>query len=175
MNADGISALIGKPAPDFTLPRTLHTSFALRDVQGRPAIIVFYPGDWDPVSSEQLSLYKEHLPELQRFEATLIAISVDSVWSHEAFGRSLGLSYPLLSDFQPKGQVSRAYQVYSGADGRSGRALFVLDRAGVIRWSRCVPASLNPGVSGALSALEALHFKREAPPKEVILTIDRSE
>ena len=163
MNETIASPLAGKLAPDFTLPRTLHASFALRDVRGRPAVLVFYPGDWDPISSEQLCLYEEHRPELRRFEAALIAISVDSIWSHAVFGRELGLSFPLLSDFEPKGQVSRAYDVYREAEGRSGRALFVLDPEGIVRWSRCYPTSLNPGAHGILSALESLHLSR-APP-----------
>lgn len=163
MNEHVVSPLIGKRAPDFTIPRTLHARFALHDVRGRPAVLVFYPGDWDPISLEQLCLYEVHLPELRRFDATLIAISVDSVWSHAAFGQELGLSFPLLSDFQPKGQVSRAYHVYREAEGRSGRALFVLDREGIVRWSRRYPTNLNPGAYGLLSALGSFHLTR-APP-----------
>lgn len=124
---------------------------------------MFYPGDWEPVSSEQLCLYEEHLPDLQRFDAALVAISVDSVWSHAAYGRELGLTFPLLSDFQPRGQTSRAYHVYREEKGRSGRALFVLDREGTVRWSRRLPINLNPGVHGILSTLESLQVTR-APP-----------
>jgi len=155
--------LTGKQAPDFTLPRTIHARFALRDIQGRPAVLVFYPGDWDPISSEQLRLYEDHLPDLQRVDAALVAISVDSVWSHAAYSTALGLSFPLLADFQPKGQVSRAYHVYREEAGRSGRALFVLDGAAVVHWSRSVPPNLNPGVHGILRALETLQIAR-APP-----------
>jgi peroxiredoxin len=163
MNENIASPLLGPRAPDFTLPRTRHASFALRDVLGRPAVLVFYPGDWEPVSAEQLGQYQEYLPELQRFDAALVAISVDSVCSHAAFGKALDLGFPLLSDFHPKGHVSRAYHVYREEEGRSGRALFVLDPDGMICWSRSVPTNLNPGVHGILSALESLHVARSPP------------
>ncbi|HLJ66654.1 MAG TPA: redoxin domain-containing protein [Chloroflexota bacterium] len=163
MNQNISSPLAGSQAPDFTLPRTTNASFALRDVRGRSTVLVFYPGDWDPVSSEELCLYQEHLPDLRRLDAVLIAISVDSVWSHAEFGKALRLSFPLLSDFEPKGEVSRAYHVYCDEAGRSGRALFVLDSDGMIRWSRSYPTNLNPGIHGILSALESLQVTR-APP-----------
>lgn len=147
----------------FTLPRTYHQAFSLHDVRGRPAILVFYPGDWDPVSAEQLRLYQDHLPELSSGGAALVAVSVDSVWSHAAFGQALGLSYPLLADFQPKGQTARAYHVYRDSEGRSGRALFVVDSAGRVRWARSVPTNLNPGVEGILSALESVNGSRGPP------------
>jgi peroxiredoxin len=154
-----VPPLPGTRAPAFTLPRTHYESFSLPDVQGQPAVLVFYPGDWEPVSRQQLALYQQYLPELHRFGATLIGISVDSVWSHVAFGRALELSFPLLSDFHPKGEVSRAYRVYREDEGRSGRAVFVLDAAGTVGWSRTYPTNLNPGVDGILTALETMQIK----------------
>ena len=160
MNDDSLSPLIGSQAPDFTLPRTGYQAFSLDDVRGKPAILAFYPGDWDPVSSHQLSMYEEYLPEFRRFDASLVAISVDSVWSHAAFGRELGLIFPLLSDFRPKGHVARAYRVYLEDEGRSARALFVIDPDGLIRWGRTFSANLNPGVEGILTALQTLSERR---------------
>lgn len=159
MNESLAAPLVGRPAPRFTLPRTGYQSFSLRDVRGRPAVLVFYPGDWEPVSAQQLHLLEEYLPELQRYRAAVVGISVDSVWSHKAFGEALGLTFPLLSDSHPKGVVSRAYHVYRDEEDRSRRALFVIDPAGVIRWSRRLPINLNPGVDGILSALKRLDGK----------------
>jgi peroxiredoxin len=156
MNDHLIPPLPGTRAPDFTLPRTLHECFSLHDVHGHPAILVFYPGDWEPVSCQQLALYQAYLPELHRFGAALIGISVDSVWSHTAFGRARNLTFSLLSDFQPKGEVARAYGVYREDEGRSGRAMFVLDAEGTVCWSRVYPHNLNPGVDGMLTALETM-------------------
>jgi peroxiredoxin len=159
MNDHQTPPLPGTPAPDFSLPRTAYESVSLRDVLGHPAILVFYPGDWEPVSHQQLLLYQEYLPELHHFDATVIGISVDSVWSHRAFGRALDVTFPLLSDFHPKGEVSRSYGVYVEDEGRSGRAVVVLDAEGTICWSRLYPTNLNPGVDGMLTALETMQMK----------------
>ena len=149
----------GTSVPHFSLPRTHYESVSLRDVYGHPAVLVFYPGDWEPVSCQQLALYQQQLPALHRLGAALIGISVDSVWSHRAFGRALALTFPLLSDFHPKGAVSWAYGVYREDEGRSGRAVFVLDTAGRVCWCRVCPTNLNPGVDGMLTALEAMQTK----------------
>jgi len=159
MNDHLIPPLPGMRAPDFTLPRTLYEFVSLHDVHGHPTILVFYPGDWEPVTREQLALYQAYLPELHRFDAALLGISIDSVWSHTAFGRALGLTFPLLSDFHPKGQASRAYGVYREEEGWSGRAVFVLDAAGMVRLSRGYPTNLNPGIHSILSAMETLHVR----------------
>jgi peroxiredoxin len=156
MNDHLTPTLPGMRAPHFTLPRTLHESFSSHDVHGHPAILVFYPGDWEPISRQQLGLYQAYLPEFHKFGAALIGISVDSVWSHMAFGRALNLTFPLLSDFCPRGVVAQAYGVYRDDEGRSGRAAFVLDAEGTVHWSRAYPHSLNPGVDGILTALETM-------------------
>ena len=91
-----------------------------------------------------------------RRHAELIGISVDSVWSHLAFAKDRNLRFPLLSDFEPKGQIARLYQVYRAADGTSERALYVIDADGVLRWSYVSPVGINPGADGILRALEGL-------------------
>ena len=103
-----------------------------------------------------MALYNEILPEFHRFEAELLGISVDGIWCHLAFADSRKLRFPLLSDFEPKGQVSEAYGAYRPQDGTSGRALFVIDGDGMIRWSHLSPVGINPGADGILSALEEL-------------------
>src|SRR5262249_46463502 len=90
-------------------------------------------------------------------DATVLGISVDATWSHQAFARASGLGFPLLADDAPPGAVARAYGVFVPETGRSRRALFVIDREGVVRWSATFPDALDPGVDGVLSALEALH------------------
>ena len=119
-------------------------------------ILAFYPEDWSPVCSDQLALYQAVLPEFRKFNAELIGISVDSVWSHLAFAKDRNLHFPLLSDFEPKGEVARTYQVYRAKDGTTERALFVIDADGIIRWSYVSPVGVNPGADGILRALESL-------------------
>jgi peroxiredoxin len=89
----------------------------------------------------------------------LIGISVDSVWCHLAFAKTNKFHFPLMSDFEPKGAVARTYGAYRHSDGVCERALFVIDSAGIIRWSYISPIGVNPGADGILSALEALPQK----------------
>jgi len=149
----------GTPAPDFSLHSTPDQEVSLSDFQGQPVILAFYPADWSPVCGDQMSLYQELLPEFHRYGAELIGISVDGIWSHLAFAKDRGIHFPLLSDFEPKGQVARMYGVYQDGVGESGRALFVLDKDGLITWSYVSPVGVNPGADGILNALDALQVK----------------
>lgn len=151
----------GRPAPDFTLPAAVDRTLGLRDLRGRPVVLVFYPADWSPVCGDQLALYNEILPEFDRFGAKVVGVSVDGPWCHAAYAESRRLDIPLLADFEPKGAVARAYGVYRAADGVAERALFVIDAAGVVRWSYLSPIGVNPGADGILQALESL--ARESP------------
>jgi len=146
----------GVPAPDFTLHVTADQRLTLSDLRGRPVIIAFYPADWSPVCGDQMALYNEILSEFHKFDAQLIGISVDGVWCHSAFAEARRLHFPLLADFEPKGAVAQQYGAYRRDDGTSERALFVIDRDGIIRWSYCSPVAVNPGADGILQALEAL-------------------
>jgi peroxiredoxin len=146
----------GTPAPDFSLQSTPDQRVALSEFRGRPVILAFYPADWSPVCGDQMGLYNEILPEFHRMGAELIGISVDGIWCHLAFAEDRKLHFPLLADFEPKGDVARQYGVYRQADGTSERALFVIDADGIIRWSYVSPLGVNPGADGILSALEAL-------------------
>jgi len=153
------SAKQGEPAPDFALTATDGQRIALRDLRGAPVILAFYPADWSPVCGDQMALYNEVLPEFERHGARLLGLSVDSMWCHRAFGEHRKLRFPLLADFEPKGDVARRYGVYRAGDGTSERALFVIDASGIIRWRYVSPIDLNPGADGILEALEALTAK----------------
>jgi peroxiredoxin len=146
----------GTKAPDFQLPSTPDQTVSLADFRGRPVILAFYPEDWSPVCSDQMALYQEVLPEFQRFDAELFGISVDGVWCHLAFAKDRNLHFPLLADFEPKGEVSRAYDAYRASEGTSERALYVIDGDGVVAWSYLSPVGVNPGADGILRALEDL-------------------
>jgi peroxiredoxin len=152
----------GTPAPDFTLASRPDSRLHLRDLRGRRVILVFYPADWSPVCGDQLALYNEVFPEFQGHDAELLGISVDGVWCHAAYAKQRNLRFPLLSDFEPKGEVARAYGAYRPAEGVTERALFVIDEEGVIRWSYVSPIEVNPGADGILGALEALPQRRRA-------------
>jgi len=152
---------VGTRAPDFELSSGPDQTVSLAALRGRPVILAFYPADWSPVCSDQMTLYQAVLPEFQRFDAELLGLSVDGLWCHAAFARDRNLSFPLLADFEPKGDVARAYHVYRAEDGTSERALYVIDADGIVRWSYVSPVDVNPGADGILRALESID--QEAP------------
>jgi peroxiredoxin len=146
----------GRPAPDFHLHVTPDQKLSLSELGGKPVILAFYPADWSPVCGDQMALYNEILPEFQKFGAQLIGVSVDGVWCHEAFAKDRRLRFPLAADFEPKGEIARAYGVYRTEEGVCERALFVIDPNGIITWSYLSPVAINPGADGILEALENL-------------------
>ncbi|RBI59722.1 peroxiredoxin [halophilic archaeon] len=146
----------GQQAPDFTLYATPDQQLSLSEFRGQPVILAFYPADWSPVCSDQMALYNEILPEFKRYDAELLGLSVDSTWCHAAFSEARNLDFPLLADFEPKGDVANAYGVYRDKDGTAERALFVIDDEGEIQWSHVSPVGVNPGAEGILTALEDL-------------------
>ena len=146
----------GTTAPDFALSSAPDKVVRLSELRGKPVVLAFYPADWSPVCGDQMALYNEMHDEFAEFGAQVVGISVDGVWCHAAFARDRKLRFPLLSDFEPKGGVSRAYGAYRADAGTSARALFVLDGDGVIRWSYLSPIGVNPGADGIFKALESL-------------------
>lgn len=150
----------GQRAPDFTLPTGDDETVSLRDFRGQPVVLAFYPADWSPTCGDQMALYNEILPEFERFDAQLLGISVDGVWCHRAFAEDRNLAFPLLSDFEPKGEVARRYEVYRSEDGVAERALFVISE-GIIEWSYISPPGVNPGANGVLGALRGLPDEQE--------------
>ena len=146
----------GTRAPAFTLPGTADQPASLSDFAGQTVILAFYPADWSPVCGDQMAFYNELVGEFKHRGAALLGISVDGPWCHRAFAESRRLRFPLLSDFEPKGDVARAYGAYRGQEGTSERALFVIDGDGVIVWSYKSPIAVNPGADGILDALDAM-------------------
>ena len=136
------------PTPDQTV--------ALSDFLGRPVVLVFYPADWSPVCGDQIGIYNEIAADFAEYQAQLLGISVDGVWCHRAFTETRHIHFPLLADFEPKGDVSRRYGAYREKDGFSERALVVVDAQGIVRWSYLSPVGVNPGADGILAALDAL-------------------
>lgn len=143
-------------APTFTLQDGSSRKVSLADYRGRNVVLVFYPFDWSPVCGDQLALYNELMEDFESLNAQVLGISVDSMWSHAAFAHERKYRFPLLADFEPKGEVARAYGAYEPHEGCAERALFVIDAGGVIRWSYLSPMDVNPGADGILKALESL-------------------
>jgi len=146
----------GTAAPDFELASTPDKNIKLSDLKGKRVVLAFYPADWSPVCGDQMALYNEMLSFFEKYNAQVIGISVDSKWSHKAYTENSNLHFPLLADFEPKGKISKLYKAYNEEQGRSKRALYVIDENGTIQWSYLSPDGENPGADGILEALEKL-------------------
>jgi peroxiredoxin len=134
---------VGDQAPDFTLRDQDGEKVSLSDYKGRKVLLVFYPGDFSPVCGDQLSIYQEVKSEITEKGVELVGISVDSFFAHKAFQEKLGIDTTLLSDFEPKGEVARAYGSYLDAPlGFANRTLVLVDEDGKVAWTHESP---NPG------------------------------
>jgi peroxiredoxin len=143
----------GTKAPDFSLPDQDGNEVSLSDFASRKLVLVFYPLDFSPVCTDQLGFYQEVLGEIESRGAALVGISVDSSYCHRAFREHLGLTMPLLADFNPKGEVSRAYGAWIDQVGHANRSL-VLIEDGEVRWSYASPTPLEiPGANLIFDAL----------------------
>ena len=146
----------GVSAPTFTLHSTPDQTVSLSDFKGQNVILAFYPADWSPVCGDEMALFNQLLEEFRKYNAQLLGVSVGGAWCHMALSNERHYHFPLLSDFEPKGAIAKAYGVYDAKEGVAERALFVIDGQGVIRWSYLSPMGVNPGADGVLDALQAL-------------------
>ena len=144
----------GSPAPDFELPDQDGNKISLSGYRERTVVLVFYPADFSRVCTDQLSVYQEVLPQLEEAGTRLVGISVDGAFCHKAFREHQGLTIPLLADFHPKGEVAKAYGVYSEEYGVAGRALVMVGPDGVVQWSYLSPPLEVPGANLIFDALE---------------------
>lgn len=128
---------VGVKAPDFTLPSTIGDKFTLSEHLGKENVVLsFYVFDFSPVCTKEMCSFRDGLTDLEKLNAKVVGISVDSMWSHKAFAQSLDIKFPLLSDFNK--EISRSYGVLyedlRGLRGISKRSIFVVDKEGIIRY-----------------------------------------
>jgi peroxiredoxin (alkyl hydroperoxide reductase subunit C) len=146
----------GTAAPDFALPDQQGNIVKLESLRGQRSVLVFYPLDWSPVCTDQLNVYQEVLADLEAAGAKLYGISVDSAFSHAAFQSHLGITFPLLADFQPKGEVASRYGAYNAERGLNHRALVMIGPDLDVVWSHRSPTPLEiPGANLIFDALAA--------------------
>ena len=144
----------GSLAPDFALRDQDGQMVSLGDFRGQTAVLVFYPADFSPVCTDQLSVYQEVLAELEAQGVRLVGISVDGAFCHKAFQQHLNLTIPLLADFHPKGEVARAYGGWSDKYGVSSRALIMIGPDGTVEWTSRSPPLEVPGANRIFDALD---------------------
>jgi peroxiredoxin len=146
----------GSPAPAFTLLREDGTPFTQDDLDGRTTVLVFFPLAFSPVCTDQLTLYQEVLDDLHAQDADLYGVSCDSTYTLRAFRKQLGVDIPMLSDFHPKGEATRAWGLYREQNGFPERAIVITapDRTVRMRWVGEHPGVL-PGANVIFDGLAA--------------------
>ena len=143
----------GKQAPDFTLLDTDGKQVSLAEFRGRTVVLVFYPADFSPTCTDQLSVYQDRLGEFEQRGVQVLGISVDGAFCHKAFQSHLSLTIPLLADFHPKGEVAKAYGIWSEDFGQSGRGLVLVGPDGRVAWSYLSPPLEVPDPELVFAAL----------------------
>jgi peroxiredoxin (alkyl hydroperoxide reductase subunit C) len=145
----------GTPLPEFTLRRADGSGFTNADLEGKTTVLVFYPFAFSPVCTDQLNLYEEVLHQFEEQGASLYGVSCDATWSQSAFKEKLGISIEQLSDFEPKGEVCRAFGVYHPG-GFPQRAIVIAGPDGVVKWSyQAASPSDLPGANLIFDGLAA--------------------
>ena len=147
---------VGDKAPDFTLKGHDDKEYRLSDFKGKNVVLVFYPLDFSPVCTDEHKCFVDSLKLFENLNAQVLGISVDSVWTHKAFAEKLGIKYPLLADFHPKGEVAKKYGVYLEDKGITARATFVIDKEGTIRYFEDHGIPNVPDVNKIAKVLEDL-------------------
>jgi peroxiredoxin (alkyl hydroperoxide reductase subunit C) len=141
-------------APDFELTGDDGQIYRLSDYRGVPVVLIFYPSDFSPVCSEEHASFVDVMDRLNRTDAQVFGISVDSKWSHTAFAEKEDIEYPLLADFHPRGEVGKAYGVYLPDKGVHRRWTFVIDPEGRVAFIQQNQQGEVPDVEEIVAAVE---------------------
>ncbi len=151
----------GTPVPEFRLVRDDGTAFTREDLLGRTSVLVFYPFAFSPVCTDQFQVYEEAVDEIRARGAEMYGVSTDATEAQRAFREQLGISIEQLSDFEPKGEASRAFGAYFEPGGMTNRALVIVGPDGVVAWSHLAdsPGDL-PGVNLVFDGLDAVDPSR---------------
>jgi|SRR5579863_5028990 len=152
-----VAISVGSPAPDFTLKDQTQAEVKLSDFKGKKnVVIVFYPLDWSPVCTNEHACFVNDMKRFEQLDAQVLGISVDSGWSHKAFAEKMGIKYPLLADFQPRGAVGDKFGVYMPDKGITGRAIAIVDRSGTVAWFKNYDIPSVPDLKEVSDALANL-------------------
>jgi peroxiredoxin len=148
---------VGTQAPDFTLKDQSQKEVKLADYKGKNVVLIFYPLDWSPVCTNEHACMVNDMKRFEQLNAQVLGLSVDSVWSHKAFAEKMGIKYPLLADFQPRGAVADKFGVYLSDKGITGRAVAIIDGKGKIAWFKNYDIPTVPDVNEIADALSKVN------------------
>lgn len=148
---------VGQTAPDFSLKDQSQKEVKLSDFAGKKnVVLVFYPLDWSPTCTNEHSCFVNDMKSFDQLDAEILGVSVDSVWSHKAYAEKMGIKYPLLADFQPRGAAAEKYGVYLPEKGISGRAIAIVNKQGKVAWFKNYDIPVVPDLKEVAKALEGV-------------------
>jgi len=149
-----MSIAVGQAAPEFTLKDQSMGEVKLADFRGKKnVVIMFYPLDWSPVCTNEHACVVNDMKKFDSLDAQVLGLSVDSAWSHKAYAEKMGIKYPLLADFNPRGAVASQFGVYLADKGITGRAIAIVDKAGKIAWFKNYDIPVVPDINEVAQAL----------------------
>jgi mycoredoxin-dependent peroxiredoxin len=145
---------VGQAAPEFTLKDQNQKEVKLADYKGKKNVVmVFYPLDWSPVCTNEHACLVNDMKKFETLDAQVLGVSVDSVWSHKAYAEKMGIQYPLLADFQPRGAVADKFGVYLADKGITGRAIAIVNKEGKVAWFKQYDIPTVPDINEVAQAL----------------------
>jgi peroxiredoxin len=150
-----MSISVGQAAPDFTLKDQSQKDVKLSDFAGKKnVVLVFYPLDWSPTCTNEHACFVNDMRSFDQLDAEVLGVSVDSHWSHKAYAEKMGIKYPLLADFHPRGAMSDTYGVYMADKGLTSRAIVIVNKAGKVAWIKDYQMSEVPDLKEVAAALQ---------------------
>ena len=130
-----MSLSVGDTAPDFTLPDSDRQPFTLSEHRGSPVLVVFYPFAFSGICTGELCQLRDDLATYTDAGVTVVAVSCDPAPTLKAWKDEQGFDFPLLSDFWPHGEVAQAYGSFHDGGGMAMRGTFLVDKAGIVRFT----------------------------------------
>lgn len=148
---------VGQAAPEFTLKDQNQKEVKLSDYKGKKnVVLMFYPLDWSPVCTNEHACFVGEMKKFESLNAQVLGLSVDSVWSHKAYAEKMGISYPLLADFQPRGAVADKFGMFLAEKGITGRAIAIINKDGNVAWFKQYDIPTVPGLDEVEQALSQI-------------------
>ncbi len=155
-----MATAVGQAAPEFTLKDQNQQEVKLSDFRGKKnVVIVFYPLDWSPTCTKEHACFVNDMKRFEQLDAQVLGLSVDSTWSHKAWAEKMGISYPLLADFHPRGAVASQFGAYLEDRGITGRAIAIIDKAGKLAWFKQYDIPVVPDIEEVKRALAQMSPK----------------
>lgn len=148
---------VGQAAPEFTLKDQSQKEVKLSDYKGKKnVVLMFYPLDWSPVCTNEHACVVNDMKKFDSLDAQVLGLSVDSAWSHKAYAEKMGIKYPLLADFQPRGAVADKFGMFLADKGITGRAIAIINKDGNVAWFKQYDIPTVPAIDEVAQALSQI-------------------